>query len=63
MSAGVSEQCLRQELPRIDRETEVSKKLCLAGPFGMLGSQKVINDLGLFDMSVGGVWKIHCAAD
>jgi hypothetical protein len=29
----------------------------------MLGSQKVINDLGFFNISVGGVGKIHCAAD
>ena len=63
MSAGVSQQCFRQDLPRLDRETEVSKKLCLAGPFGMLGSQKVINDLGLFDVRVGGVRKVHCASD
>lgn len=59
MSAGVDLQCLRQDLPSLDRKTEVSKKLRLAGPFGMLGSQKVINDLGFFDTSVGGVRKIH----
>ena len=63
MSAGVSQQSLRQDLPRLDRESEVSKKLCLAGSLGMLGSQKVINDFGLFDMSVGGVRKIHSASD
>ena len=50
----MSQQCVRQELPRIDRETEVSKKFCLAGPFWMLGSQKGINHFGLLDMSAGG---------
>lgn len=63
MSAGVSQQRLRQDLPRLEAETEVSEKLCLAGSFGMLGSQQVINDLGLFDTSVGGVREIHCASD
>ena len=55
MSAGVSQQRLRQDLPCLDRKTEVSEKRRLAGPFGMLRSQKVVNDLGLLDMSVGRV--------
>ena len=63
MSAGVSQQCLRQDLPRLDGETELNKKLCLAGPFGMFGSKKVINDLGLFDIRTDGVRKIHGASD
>ena len=63
MSAGVSHERLRQDLPRIDGETEVSKKLRLARSVGMLGIQKVINDLGLFDTSIGGVRKIHCFSD
>ena len=63
MSAGMSQQCLRQKLPRIDREPKVSKKLRLAGSFWVFGSKKVINDFGSFDMSVLGVWKIHFAAD
>ena len=63
MSAGMSQQCLRQKLPRIDSESKVSEKLRLAGSFGVFGSQKVINDFGSFDMSVFGIWKIHCAAD
>src|SRR5829696_806956 len=63
MCAGVSEQRLRQDLPGLDGETEVSKKLGLAGRFGMFGSQKVIDDFGSVDMSVGGIRKIHSAPD
>ena len=62
MSAGMSQQCLRQELPRIDREPKVGEKLRLAGSFGVFKCQKVINDFASFDMSIIGVWKIHSAA-
>ena len=61
MRAGMSHQCLRQELPRIDREPKVGEKLRLAGSFGVFGSQKAINDFASLDMSVLGVWKIHSA--
>jgi hypothetical protein len=59
----VCQQCLSQGRPRIGREAEASEKLCLADSFGMIGREKVINHLGLFDTSVGGVRKIHCASD
>jgi hypothetical protein len=50
VSAGVGQECLRQELPLVPRETKVREKLCFPGPFGMLGSQEVIDNLSPFDI-------------
>ena len=60
MSAGVKQERPGQDLPRIELESEMSEKLCLACSLGVICCQQVIDDFVSFDMGGLCVWKVHC---